>query len=117
MPPPLEIQLFFKEIVLPIVRETGKEIFLFIVRETDKGIVVLIVRETHTQCGHAHVSWHAYGGQKTTFRNKFSVVLSPSPSSIGLGITQVFRFGNKCLYPLSHFTSSRNSTLDCQVWV
>lgn len=49
MPPPLELQLFFKEIVLPIVRETGKEIFLFIGRETDKGIVVLIVRETlHT---------------------------------------------------------------------
>lgn len=81
------------------MRETGREIFLFVVRETDKGIVVLIVRETHTQCGHVHVSWHAYGGQKTTYRYRFSVILSPSPSPspIGLGITQVFRFGNKCL--------------------
>lgn len=112
MPPPLELQLFFfKEIVLPIVRETGKEIFLFIGRDRQRNSCTYCERNTlHTQCGHVHVSWHVYGGQKTTFRNRFSVVvLSPSP--VGLGITQVFRFGNKCLYPLSHFTSFRNSTL------
>lgn len=86
MPPPLELQLFFKEIVLPLVRETGKEIFLFIGRETDKGIVVLIVRETHST--HS-VGMYMYHGMCLEVRRQLleigSVVLSPSP--VGLGIT------------------------------